>query len=50
MGRKRRVSTYLQAPLKRAKNIHTRRTQAATIHRDITKLASQKTNKRLKKG
>jgi hypothetical protein len=48
MGRKKRVSTYLQAPLKKAKNIQTRRTKAATIHRDITKLSSQKSNKRLK--
>ncbi len=48
MGRARRVSTYLQAPLKRAKNIHTRRTKAAIIHRDATKLSSAKTNKRLK--
>lgn len=47
-GRKRRLSRYLSAGLKRVKNIHTRRTQVANIHRDIRKLASAKKNKRLK--
>lgn len=50
MGRKKRISTYLQSPLKRTKNIETRRTKAANIHRDVKKLASQSSNKRLKKS
>lgn len=49
MGRKKRISSYLQSPLKKAKNIQTRRTKVAVIHRDITKLSSQTSNKRLKK-
>jgi hypothetical protein len=48
-GRKRRLSRYLQAGLKRVKNLHTRRTQVATIHRDLKKLSSSNSNKRLKK-
>lgn len=47
-GRKRRITSYQQAPLRRTKNISTRRTKVAIIHRDIKKLAGQKKNKRFK--
>ena len=48
VGRKARISTFIQSPLRKVKNIQTRRTKTAMVHRDIVKLASQKKNKRLK--
>lgn len=48
MGRKKRITSYVSAGLRKAKNIGTRRTKVAVAHRDIKKLSSQKTNKRLK--
>jgi hypothetical protein len=49
-GRKKRLSRYLSAGLKRVKNIATRRTKVATIHRDLHKLSTANSNKRLKKN
>ena len=49
MGRKKRISTFIQSPLRRTKNIQTRRTKVSIIHRDIKKLTTQEKNKRLKK-
>jgi len=48
VGRKARISTFIQSPLRRVKNIGTRRTKVAMVHRDVKKLSSQTKNKRLK--
>ncbi len=47
-GRKARISTYIDKPTRKVKNLGTRRTTSAVIHRDIEKLASAKKNKRVK--
>lgn len=47
-GRKHRISTYIDKPTRQVKNIGTKRTTSATIHRDLSKLASAKSNKRVK--
>lgn len=47
-GRKRRLSTVTNSELRRAKNLGTRRTTSAVIHRDIKKLATAKKNKRVR--
>jgi hypothetical protein len=48
-GRKRRISRYLTQSLRKTKNLHTRRTRIANTQRDIRKLSSAKTNKRVSK-
>lgn len=50
MGRRKRISTFIQSPLRRTKNLQTRRTKVAMIHRDIKKLSTQKKNKKLGKS
>lgn len=48
-GRKARPSGYISGALRKVKNVHTRRTSVANIHRDLKKLAGANSNKRLKK-
>ena len=47
VGRKKRISRYLSPALKKAKNLHTRRTRVAIIQRDLRKAGTAQVNKRV---